>query len=626
MGSMNLRLVARMLSLIALLIGVAMGFSLPWAIPVLGHHTFSFEGTAVETRGAIGLTVSMLVSFAVAGALKVYGGKAPARLFRREAMAVVGLSWVMATVLGALPYVLSGTARGPAVRMFGPDVAIMGVNRGWRFWIEWQPLAPLKDPEHYRLVEAIVQAGGIGLTREQLESATGIEEIDQAFRDVRATSERWQWVLIGPDEEGTGDRREKNFRVRWVRMSLIDALFESQSGFSTTGASVISDLEDSYFVPHCILFWRSSTHFLGGLGIIVLFVAVLGQGSAGKTLMRTEMPGPTKEGSTERMQHTAWRFVWVYCGLNALMTLVLMGCGMNLFDALCHAFGTLATGGFSTYNTSLAAFGQHLGPGAGMVIEYVVIIFMMIGGTNFTLLYLTAIGQPFRLSGDTEWRTYLVFIGLFTLAIIGFGLVANDFANLRDAVRHSLFAVVSVMTTTGFVTEDFDRWNNFARGALLLLMFVGGCAGSTGGGMKVIRHVLFLKILRLEVERSFHPSVVRLLRLGGKAVEDQDLRRQVLVYFGLTFFLFAFSWLAIVTLETESTWGGTADHKLVDSASAVATTLNNVGPGLGTCGPTQNFGHFGPISKLLFVWLMMLGRLELFPILVLMIPAFWRQR
>ncbi|MEC7597162.1 MAG: potassium transporter TrkG, partial [Planctomycetota bacterium] len=171
---------------------------------------------------------------------------------------------------------------------------------------------------------------------------------------------------------------------------------------------------------------------------------------------------------------------------------------------------------------------------------------------------------------------------------------------------------------------DFDQWNNFGRGALLLLMFVGGCAGSTGGGLKVIRHVLFMKILLLETERAYHPSVVRLLKFEGKSVEGQDLRRNILVYFGLIFFIFALSWLALITLESESTWGASHEHKLVDSASAVAATLNNIGPGLGTVGPTKNYGHFGELSKLLFVWLMMLGRLEIFPVLVLCIPGFWR--
>jgi len=197
-----------------------------------------------------------------------------------------------------------------------------------------------------------------------------------------------------------------------------------------------------------------------------------------------------------------------------------------------------------------------------------------------------------------------------------------------DAVRYGLFQVVSITTTTGFCTDDFDRWNSFARGILLLLMFVGGCAGSTGGGLKVIRHILFVKILRLEVEQAFHPSVVRTLRLGGETVGNPDLRRQILVYFGLITAIFVSAWLFTVALEPESTWtdyGHEPEHKLVDAASAVAATLNNIGPGLGVVGATKNYANFSPASKLLFIWLMMLGRLEIYVILVLVAPAFWRR-
>jgi len=198
-----------------------------------------------------------------------------------------------------------------------------------------------------------------------------------------------------------------------------------------------------------------------------------------------------------------------------------------------------------------------------------------------------------------------------------------------DAVRYGLFQVVSITTTTGFCTDDFDRWNSFARGILLLLMFVGGCAGSTGGGLKVIRHILFVKILRLEVEQAFHPSVVRTLRLGGETVGNPDLRRQILVYFGLITAIFVSAWLFTVALEPESTWtnyGHKPEHKLIDAASAVAATLNNIGPGLGVIGATKNYTHFSWYSKLLFIWLMMLGRLELYVILVLFVPRFWRNQ
>lgn len=530
---MNYSLVCRLLGIVAWLIGITMLFSVPWAWPALGGQS------TTEWGGIFALVNSTLVCLAVGGGLRWYGRGSELSIFRKEAMAVVGLSWVLATVLGAFPYYFANT----------------GI--GWADDAHTQP----------------------------------------------------------------------------IRMSLISCMFESQSGFSTTGATVLTDIEDETLVPRCILFWRSSTHFLGGLGIIVLFVAVLGHGSAGKSLMRAEMPGPSKEGSQERMQHTAWIFAAIYIVLNVILTVILLFEGMSTFDAICHAFGTMATGGFSTYNKSLGHFDSSL-------IEYTITLFMLLAGTNFTLLYLAILGKPGRLLADVEWKTYIGAIAGITAMLVGVAMLwHNDFnptgelsfgEELRDGVRYGLFQVVSIITTTGYGTHDFDQWNQFARAVLFLLMYVGGCAGSTGGGMKVIRHILFVKILRLEIERSFHPNVVRHLRLGGEPVTDPpDLRLQILLYFGLVTFIFMLSWVALVAIEGDTTWNGSnfaLENKLIDSASAVVATLNNIGPGLGTVGATQNYADFNDLSKLLFIFLMMLGRLELFAILVLLIPSFWRQR
>ncbi|MCA9267640.1 MAG: TrkH family potassium uptake protein, partial [Planctomycetales bacterium] len=426
--------------------------------------------------------------------------------------------------------------------------------------------------------------------------------------------------------EGPADRRG-NYRVRWIRMNVSDALFESQSGFSTTGATVIAELEDPLSTPRCILFWRSSTHFLGGLGIIVLFVAILGQGSAGKALMRSEMPGPSKEGSQTRMQHTAWTFAVIYAALNGVLTLLLMLEGMTLMDALCHAFGTMATGGFSTYNASLGHFQSIAGVNSALV-EYTVLAFMVVAGMNFTLLYFVVLRQAHRVWADAEWRAYLIVLLAASLLVVGYGMWHGDFDDPWQGLRFGSFQVVSIMTTTGFGTHDFDAWNSLSRGLLFLLMFVGGCAGSTGGGLKVIRHILFHKILWLEVEHSFRPHVVRPLRLAGRPVDDPDLRHNILVYFGIILFLFIASWMIILTCEPDRTWGGAdaAEHKLIDTASAVAATMNNIGPGLGVVGATQNYTHFSSPAKLLFTVLMMIGRLEIFPIIVLFMPSFWRSR
>ena len=532
---MNLTLVSQKLGIVAWLIGLTMVFSLPIAWPAIGGQS------EFESNGFWALISSIAVCGVVGFLLRHFGRGASEALYRKEAMAVVGLSWVLATILGGIPY------------YFG------------------------------------------SVTYQEVE---GVEE----------------------------------------SMGIVECLFESQSGFSTTGATILTDIENQQWVPRCILCWRSSTHFLGGLGIIVLFVAVLGQGSAGKALMRAEMPGPSKEGSQERMQHTAWVFAAIYCGLTFILTILLYFEGMTLFQSVCHSFGTMATGGFSTLNASLGGFDVLL-PDRYKLIEYTVIVFMILAGTNFTLMYLTLLGKPGALLRDPEWRTYVGIIIVATLVVMGVGLWVDEAelpstqveksANWETSFRDSLFQVVAILTTTGFGTTDFDLWHNFCRALLIMLMFIGGCAGSTGGGMKVIRHILFVKILGREIEHSFHPSVVRHIRFSGEPITDPELPRNILVYVALIALIFGVSWLLLIGLETDAIWqqaNQPVSNRLIDSASAVAATLHNIGPGLGVVGPTQNYAAFSPSAKLLFTFLMMLGRLELFAILVLVIPSFWRTR
>jgi trk system potassium uptake protein TrkH len=621
---MNLRLVSRMLGLISLLIGGMMIFSLPWAHPTLGNRAELEAELSFEWRGFLALLGSILISGAVGGLLLWLSRYERGRLFRKEAMAVVGLSWVLATILDALPFWLCGIYRSPAVRhpagASQQEWQLFNYRTlSWRQWISKPPV----DSDQQRVLEALKKAGARGLSAQQLSAEAGLADPEMHIRELVDRDPDWRLCILFPDPSASDSSREHNYRFRWIRMTLVDALFESQSGFSTTGATVLADLEDPELVPHCLLFWRSSTQFLGGLGIIVLFVAILGQGSAGKALVRAEMPGPSKEGITARMQETALAFTAIYCGLNGILTILLWLQGLSWFDAICHTFATMSTGGFSTWNASVGHFQSAL-------IDYTITIFMLIGGTNFLLIYLLIIGQPKRLFLDLEWQTYLVVVLGISALVVAFGLVTNDFtgesfgARLLNGIRYGLFQVVSVITTTGFGTHDFDRWNSFGRGALFLLMFVGGCAGSTAGGLKVIRHLLFFKIMRQEIEKSFHPNVMRPLRLGGKALEDSELSRNIMVYFCLILVIFVLSWGFIVTVEPDSTWGSQIEHKLIDSATGIAATLNNVGPGLGTVGATQNYGHFSALTKLLFVGLMMLGRLELFVILVLFMPRFWR--
>lgn len=601
-----------------MLISITMLFSLPWAYPSWGTrlaielpHEIGFEST-----GFYALSESVLVCAAVGLLLIGIGGRASGALYQKEAMAVVGFAWILATVLGGLPFYLSGAFRGPSMRV-NDDLGYVYVHRDhWFSTSHWIPKYELSYDQR-DCVKQLIDAGATGIPRDELD-----ESVRQTLTELAKNDADFAKLILFPDGKENGSN---NFRILWLRMSFVDSLFESQSGFSTTGATVISDLEDPRLVPHCILFWRSSTHFLGGLGIIVLFVAILGRGSAGKALMRNEVPGPSQESAEARMQHTARVFAMIYVVLTITLAALLKVFGLSWFDALCHSFGTLATGGFSTYNASLGHFDSAL-------IDGVTVVFMILAGMNFTLLYFLFRGMPSAMVKDPEWRTYIGIIAAATCTIVLLGFSLGEFTDVSGqpswfaSLRYGLFQVVSIMTTTGYGTHDFEEWNSLSRCILFLLMFVGGCAGSTGGGIKVVRWLLLTKILGLELERAHHPRVIRTLRMGQRSIDDDALPKNILVYFCVIGVIFAVSWLIVVGIEPEATWAGQQGHKLVDSASAVAATLNNIGPGFGTVGPTQNYGHFSVMSKLLFTLLMMLGRVEVFAILVLLMPSFWRAR
>jgi len=516
---MNFKLISYILGIISLIVGGFMTASLPWSHPFFGQvDTFDWRGFA-GTLGAV--LVSVLV-----GSLLLFIGRDARRdrLLRREALAAVALAWLLATILGSLPFLFSGTAR----------------------------------------------------TRE-------------------------------------------NGRI--VRMSVFDAIFESASGYSGTGASVLSDLEDPDLVPRSVLFWRSETHFLGGLGIVVLFVAVLGMGSAGKQLMRAEVAAPSQTSTHEQTRRAAIAFGSVFVTLNIILTALLLIQGLSLFDALCHAFGTIATGGFSTYNDSIAHFKSP-------AIELTITVFMFLGCTNFALLYFAAKGNLYRLLYDVEFRVYAAIIFLSTLvtaACLFFEYPDYQY-NPLTALRYSLFQCVSMQTNTGFATADFDKWPPFAKGVLLVLMYIGGCAGSTSCAVKVIRYIFLFKILALELEQTYRPNVVRVVRIGQQPVTDADLLKSILVYFAMILLVSVVSWLALLAFEPLSTWNGTHGNKLIDCLSAVAATLNGVGPGLGLVGPTANYGALHAPAKCILTTLMLLGRLELFPLLVILNPRFWRGR
>ncbi len=386
---------------------------------------------------------------------------------------------------------------------------------------------------------------------------------------------------------------------------FVDAYFEAMSGLTTTGASVLKNVEA---LSNCILFWRSFTHWIGGMGIIVLFVALMPfLGITGKQLMKSEVPGPTMEGLKPRIADTA-RVLWlIYVGMSAAQTILLMFCGMNLFDSLCHTFGTMATGGFSTKNLSVGHYDS-------IPITIVISFFMILAGANFSLYYSVFLGRPKALFRDSEFRTYImiVFVSMSLVAVNLFG--SGTIEKFHLSLVHSLFQVASIMTTTGFSTVDFDQWPSFSKTVILFLMFIGGCAGSTGGGIKVIRIIVLAKHALHSVFRTVHPEAVINMRVGSGLVR-RDVVQQILGFFIWAIGVFAFGVLVV------SAFG----HDMITSMSATAATLWNIGPGLSLVGPMQNFSMFHPFVKLFLSLLMALGRLEFFTILVLFSRPFWKR-
>lgn len=400
--------------------------------------------------------------------------------------------------------------------------------------------------------------------------------------------------------------------------------FESMSGFTTTGATILPHVED---LPHSLLLWRATTHWLGGLGIIVLFVAVLPTlGAGGKRLFQVESPGPQPSGVRPQIASTA-RILWIiYLGMTVVETTALRFAGMSWFDAICHTFATLATGGFSTRDASVSAFHS-------VSIETIIIIFMILAGMNFGLYYQLTRGRIKSFFADPETRLYLAIIVAACVVVILFLLGerivdttgTHAEPSVGASIRHGVFQVVSIITTTGFCTADFDRWGFFPKAILLGIMFIGASAGSTGGGIKVIRILIMFKILRLEVERVFRPHVVRPLKVGASPV-SQEMRLSTLAYVIGILLFFLVGALLIMGFEVNNpvlTQNGTTID-FTTAASASAATLNNIGPGLALVGAVKNYAWFSNESKIVMTVLMAVGRLEIFAILVLFVPRFWR--
>lgn len=407
------------------------------------------------------------------------------------------------------------------------------------------------------------------------------------------------WILVS----ATG---ALPFYLTGVTDTFTDAFFETMSGLTTTGASILTDIES---VPRAVLFWRSFNHWLGGLGIVMLFVAVLPVlGAGGRHLFKSEVPGPVREGMTPRIRETAAMLWKIYLIFTLSQTILLMLFGMDLFESLAHTFGTLATGGFSTRNTSISAFNS-------VGIEIILIVFMVLAGSNFSLHYqFSRVGWRAYLK-NTEWCMYILVLVVASLLLAGLLYFQGQNLSAGQALRDSSFTTVSIMTTTGFCTADYDQWSGGARILLLVLMYVGGCGGSTGGGLKVIRFVLLIKILRYQTELIFRPHAVRSIKVDGQLLPD-ELQRSVMTYLGTMMFLVGGATVMVGLLEPSLD---------LDSAlSTVSATVNNIGPGLGAVGPTQNYAFFSIPTKWLLSLLMLIGRLEIFAVLVLFRPAFWK--
>jgi trk system potassium uptake protein TrkH len=386
--------------------------------------------------------------------------------------------------------------------------------------------------------------------------------------------------------------------------SYTDAFFETMSGFTTTGASILNDIEA---MPHGLLFWRSLTQWIGGMGMIVLSLAILPIfGFGGMQLFFAEVPGPTNDKFHPRVNEIARRLWLIYIALTTAEAILLKIGGMSWFDAVNHSFTTMATGGFSTKQDSIAYFNSPF-------IHYIIAIFMGLAGVNFTLFYYAVHFKFRKVIGNEEFRFYIGFLLFFTLIIASY-LFLHDGVGLEKSFRDSLFQVTSIMTTTGFITVNYLIWAPFIPIILFLLMFVGGSAGSTAGSIKVIRISLLLKNSWLELKRMFHPNAIIPVRINNKSVPSQILSNMLA-------FVVIYMLLTILSTIVMATMG----YDLSTSLSAVATSIGNIGPGLGQVGPIENFSHIPIFGKWFLAFLMMIGRLEIFTVLMILSPAFWRK-
>ena len=482
---MNYKMIGRFLYQIIAIEGIFM-------IPALGI-SLSMDGTG--TASAFGITLGII--FALAGVLYLACRKAGTLFGAREGLVCVGFSWIVMSLLGALPFTLSG-------------------------------------------------------------------EIPR----------------------------------------YVDAVFETVSGFTTTGASILSDVEG---LSKGLLYWRSFTHWLGGMGVLVFLLAISSGGKEGFTmhLLRAESPGPDVGKLVPKMRKTATILYMLYVAMTAINVIFLLCGGMNWLDALCTAFGTAGTGGFGVYNDSMSSCTPY--------IQNVTTVFMFLFGINFSCYYLILLKQSRAVFKDEELRLY------FGIVIAAIALICANvyhlYGNLSDTIRHSAFQVSSIITTTGYTTADYELWPAFSKGILLMLMVVGACAGSTGGGIKVARVLLLFKSLRRNIQQILNPKKVQVVRNNGRPVSESVLANTN-AYLAAYVIIIVVSYL-LISLDNMS---------IGSTFSAVLCCFNNIGPGMEAVGPTCNFGHLSDLSKLVLSADMLAGRLEIFPMLVLLSRSAWKRK
>ncbi len=444
-------------------------------------------------------------------------------------------------------------------------------------------------------------------------------------------SQGWSfiWVLAGSAALGgllvIKKPQNMNFYVKegfitvalsWIIMSVVgclpfvfngdipkftDALFETISGFTTTGATILTDVEG---LAKCSLFWRSFTHWIGGMGVLVFLLAIVPMtGGTNMNLMKAESPGPSVDKIVPKVRYNALILYGIYIVLTVLEIVFLVIGDMSVFEAFTTAFSTAGTGGFGIRNDSIASLSPY--------IQWVVTIFMILFGINFGVYFLLLTRKFKQAVKHEEARTYLIII--IVSALIIFKNIYDIMPSGKDAIRHAFFQVASIMTTTGFMSADFDLWPVLSQTILVVIMFIGACAGSTGGGIKVSRIMILIKTMFKEITSFLHPRSVKKVTVEGKVVEHDTVRATNV--FIVSYILIFVTSLFLITID---------NNDLVTNFTSVAATINNVGPGLSMVGPTQNFSHFSGLSKYVFMFDMLAGRLEIFPLLLLFSPSVWK--